>query len=158
MYSRTHNTNKIHQMTDCSDGTPARATLRGSAVYSDYDGTKAIERFDFCYETEGLSVPIGIGLDTTTAAQWRSFVDNVRRGVECSILACDCRGSVGVDHRDGKVAFYAKKGGDDGGDGSISAIFDVERCVDAIEACTVAYEAHAAAARFQVPDDFVSIG
>ncbi|AVK75207.1 hypothetical protein pqer_cds_785 [Pandoravirus quercus] len=145
-------------MADPSDNSaPARGILRGNAVYDDYDGTRAIERFDFCYETEDLMVPISISLDTTTAAQWRTFADNMRRGVDCSILACDCRGSVGVDHRDGKVEFYAEKGGGDG-DGSISAIFAAPKCIDAIEACAAAYEAHTEETRARVPDDFVSIG
>lgn len=148
-------------MGDSSDSmrTGAHGVLRGNAVYDHYDGTTAIERFDFCYEAEGLTVPISISLDTTTAAQWRAFADNVRRGVTCSILACDCRGSVGIDYKDGKVEFYAQKGGGGGdGDGSISAIFAAARCVDAIEACTAAYEAHTIEARARVPDDFVSIG
>ncbi|AGO82870.1 hypothetical protein pdul_cds_708 [Pandoravirus dulcis] len=144
-------------MSDSADTAPTHGVLRGNAVYDHYDGTTVIERFDFCYETDGLTVPISISLDTTTAAQWRAFADNVRRGVTCSILACDCRGSVGIDHQDGKVEFYAQKGGGDG-DGSISAIFAAARCVDAIEACTAAYESHTIEARARVPDDFVSIG
>jgi hypothetical protein len=131
--------------------------LRGTPVFVDYGGTMSFQQFDFCYEAaDALTVHITIDLDTTSPEMWRAFVDQTRKGDLCSIVASDGGIAIGVDHVDGKVSFRGARADNDS-DGCVSITLPVAKCLDTLEACTAAYEAHVAETYARAADDFLSI-